>query len=64
MVNYVRKISKGAKGFDDLPEFIRNLANMVFAMNDKNCKNFEKLNFYVTSRVSIFPNFSYLLTAN
>lgn len=37
MVNYVRKISKGAKGFDELPEFIRNLANMVFAMNDKNC---------------------------
>lgn len=40
MVNYVRKISKGAKGFDELPEFIRNLANLVFAMNDSTRKRF------------------------
>jgi hypothetical protein len=35
MANYVRGISKDAKDFEQLPEFIKNLANLVFLMNDK-----------------------------
>lgn len=35
MANFVRRISKDAKDFEQLPEFIRNLANLVFLMNDK-----------------------------
>ncbi len=35
MSNFVRRISKDAKDFEQLPEFIRNLANLVFLMNDK-----------------------------
>jgi hypothetical protein len=35
MVNFVRGISKDAKDFEQLPEFIKNLANLVFLMNDK-----------------------------
>ncbi|XP_057375279.1 sarcoplasmic calcium-binding protein, alpha chain-like [Daphnia carinata] len=35
MSNYVRRISKDAKDFEQLPEFIKNLANLVFLMNDK-----------------------------
>lgn len=39
MSDYVRRISKDAKDFEQLPEFIKNLANLVFLMNDKNGKN-------------------------
>ena len=35
MANYVRRISKDAKDYEHLPEFIRNLANLVFLMNDR-----------------------------
>ncbi|KAI9554443.1 hypothetical protein GHT06_019715 [Daphnia sinensis] len=35
MSNFVRRISKDAKDFEQLPEFIKNLANLVFLMNDK-----------------------------
>jgi len=35
LANFVRGISKEAKEFDQLPEFVKNLANLVFLMNDK-----------------------------
>ena len=38
MANFVRGISKNAKDFSELPEFIQNLANLVFVMNDKKGK--------------------------
>lgn len=39
MANYVRGISKDAKKFEQLPEFIQNLANLVFLMNDRKGNN-------------------------
>merc|ERR1712137_912002 len=33
--NFVRGISKDAKDFDQLPDFVKNLANLVFLMNDR-----------------------------
>jgi|ERR1711911_66994 len=33
--NFVRGISKDAKEFDQLPDFVKNLANLVFLMNDR-----------------------------
>lgn len=35
MSNFVRRISKDAKDYEQLPEFIKNLANLVFLMNDR-----------------------------
>lgn len=34
MAHSIQKMTKDTKNFDDLPEFIRNLANLVFTMND------------------------------
>ena len=46
MANFVRNITKETKTFEELPEFIRNLANLVFMMNDSkgNSLNFMILN--------------------
>ena len=46
MANFVRNITKQTKTFEELPEFIRNLANLVFMMNDSkgNRLNFMILN--------------------
>ncbi len=52
MSNYVRRISKDAKDFEQLPEFIKNLANLVFLMNDKKGK-YSALSF-LSCGVSIF----------
>lgn len=52
MSKFVRNISKDAKEFDQLPEFNRNLANLVFLMNDKKADGKWDLEEYRTGAVS------------
>ena len=63
MANFVRNITKETKTFEELPEFIRNLANLVFMMNDS--KGISIYNFttwcLVAHQILLRPDFTFAL---
>jgi len=50
--NFVRGISKDATDFDHLPEFVKNLANLVFLMNDRKGNGIWDIEEYRTGAVN------------